>query len=291
MADDLEVSPGTGGQGDQPPGSPAGGGAKKSDAGADELKSLRAEVDRLKKSNEQLTESERYWAGLARRGGAGEEDGEDDLDDAEPEAKPTAKGKRRAEPEPDEDDLDDPAKFVDALSAKGPKVLDAVLRKRGFLTAEGAAKLVQDAIQRERHSMSTDAELVTRFPDLKDAESELSQETGRIFREAVKRDPAAKRSAAALLMAAELAEFRLAQKAAKTKAQPAREDDDERETERRRRVEAQQGARGTRGRAEVEDEPDDDYLGPQAQAVIAALGVKPERYLDERRKQREHGRG
>lgn len=254
-----------------------GGGAK----GKDEAATLREEIAQLRKTNQQLTESERYWAERAQ----GRSD-DDELDDESADDAPAPK-----QPAGDDDgeDLDDPKIFVDALAERGPKAIAQWLKKNGYVTAAEAEGLAQktasQAVAKARQALAQDSELMSEFPELKDSESALFQETGKVYRAMVKRDPGLKKSPAALYQAAETAKLRL-QVAAKAKAAPDedQEPDDYRERDRRSRVAAQQGDRG-RGRSSFEEDAS-DAIGPQAKEVMEALGVSEDEYKAEKKKMR-----
>ena len=127
-------------------------------------------------------------------------------------------------------------------------------------------------------------DLVTKFPELQDAESELFKATGKIYREMVEADPGLKRSPAALGIAAKQAKLTLdlAKKAALG-------DDNLAESRRLQRIAAQAGDRGARAGATDFEGGDDDAIGPEAQRIIAQLarfGVTEKGFVEERRKMR-----
>ena len=271
-----DVLPVADSQQDAPADSPDKGGGKEKGTGKekDDLGEARAEIARLRKSNEQLTESERYWAQRAS-GAAGDGDDEDGAG---------GKAKASAEPDDDDEDLDDPGKFVDELSAKGPRAIQKWLKREGYVTRSEAedlaVKKAGEAVSVARAGLTQDAELMQRFPDLKNAESELFEATGKAYREMVARDPAMKKSPGALFAAAELATERM-----KAQGRDATGGADDRERERQARVRAQQGDRGRRTAAAM-DERADDSMGPEAKHIAAAMGVSDADYMSERSKLR-----
>ncbi len=109
---------------------------------------------------------------------------------------------------------------------------------------------------------------MSEFPELKDQSSELFKATAIRYQKAVAMDPSAKKTPAALYLAADAARESLKRTAPK----PRNEDEDdyrpETESERRQRARAQDSR--PRGRGEVET---DDMLGSEAKQVIAAMGI------------------
>jgi hypothetical protein len=266
-----------------PPGEP-GKGAAASPAGAgagagkekDEAASLREEIARLTKTNQQLTESERFWADKAQA----------KPDPGEPEAKP-ARGKAADTDE----DLDDPAAFVEALSTKGPKAIAQYLKKAGYITRDEAEELAtkssRAAVAVARASLTQDAELVGQYPELKDEKSELFKATGEIYRHMVKRDPKMKDSPAALMQAAETAKLRAELKAAKEGKASVKPDGDDAETRRQERIDAQSGSRGRRSSAAFDGDEDDDTMGPETKTLLKAFsryGVTEENFKAEKKR-------
>src|SRR5512143_1076107 len=232
------------------------------------------ELERLREENRLLQQSERFWQQRA----AGRKDGdeetpeeppEDDLDVSDLVAEEEDGKKTEQEQTPDE--------FIDELSKLGPKAIEKALERAGFIRKADVAaitkEIAQRIVNRERGRMTSDAELISRFPDLRDQKSELYQETSKRFRAAVARDPKAKNSPVTLFLAAEAAELALGQGRRKPREEgydDYREGREE-EYERRRRVEAQQGDRGRGGRSG--DYGDDDDWGPEARRIVSAVGV------------------
>lgn len=238
----------------------------------------KAQLEALTRSLGEAQGDAKYWAGVARTGaGAGR-----------PAAEPPA-GEDEQEIEVDESEFldpdaltglldgDTPEKLVDEIAANGVEAL----RKRGFVTAaeaqriavqkatEVANRVAKSVVSTERNKNATDRQIVGNYPDLQNPESELFQETAKIYREAVAMDPNAKKSPAALMLAA---------KAAKTIID-ARHSAQETEEERLERVEAQGGPRG-RGR----DTAGNDYMGPETTEILRQMGVSTDDFKVEREK-------
>lgn len=233
----------------------------------------KAELDALRRDRDEARGSERYWANLAR-GNAGT-------------AEPAAEAEEEIEIDPNEfldtdaatgllpDDT--PEKLVDEIARDGVKALS----KRGFVSAaeaqriavekatEIAGKVARQIVNNERVKAVSDNVLLTNFPELKDAKSELYQETAKIYREAVAMDPNAAKSPAALFLAAKSAKQTL----------DAKRDPEEDEEERLLRVSAQDGR--TRGRRETAA---DDLIGPEAESILKQMGITPEAFKEEKAK-------
>lgn len=257
------------------PGSPDKGGK-----GADETKALREEIAQLKRTNSELSVSERHWAELARGRNEPEpvvEEEEDDLD---------------ADPELGDDDT--PEKLVDEFSAKGIKALE----RRGLMTKKAAremaekiaTKIVTEKLGQARAEMTQDQAIVGEFPELKDPESELFKATAKEFKSIVKLDPKLKDSPGALMMAARMAKLNLkpAKAADRDPDDPdfVDEDDDVDPRERRRleRVAAQSGDRGRRRTSDDGSDPDGaPVIGPETRQLLAAMKISPEDYEKSRR--------
>lgn len=270
MPEEFEV-PAAGESGEQPQAKPAGSGddAGKGKGGNDDAKALRDEIAALKRQNQELADSERYWADQARavgkKGGKTEADPDDEGEE---------------EPEDDEED-DDADKVVEDFSAKGIRALT----KRGLITAKQAkeliakeaAKIAREIVGTEAAKLRQDADLVQKYPELSDKDSDLFKRTAEVFKEMVADDPSLKKSPKALMMAARTAKAEL-------RATQGRGEEDRLEKVRR-----QSGERGSRGRS-MADGDDDDSIGPQTRAVLSELasyGVTEEGF----KKQRQSVRG
>lgn len=231
----------------------------------------KAEWESTRRESQERDEAAKYWAGVARSGGGRPpqeqvEEPADDLDANEFLDENAADGLEG----------DTPDKLVDDFAAKGVSALKA----RGFITAadaqklavEVAAKVTRELIGRERQKITSDTRIMSEFPELKDQSSELFKATARIYQAAVAMDPNAKRTPAALFLAAQAA------KAGLKPAQPRRDGDDEYqpegESERRRRAASQDGR--PRGRGPVDEH--DDMLGDEARSVIKAFGISEDEF-------------
>lgn len=278
--EELELNLGVGG--DEPaPRPPAAPPAKEGSNGKapkqpDELAELRKQFDALRKQNEELAASERYWAEQARGRGKPEPDPEE-----EPE-----------EPEDDDPELTDdtPDKLVDDFSTKGVEALV----KRGVLTKKAAREIIRKEAEKVARQIvdtrvrqvTEDSKLMTEFPELNDPESELYKATQKIYRGLVAEDPALRKSVGALKMAARQAKLELKIQARAN----GRGDEDERVN----RIKAQNGDRGDRYSGGFED--DGDSLPPQAAEIMAAfaqVGVKDldeDHFREQMRRGRENGR-
>lgn len=254
------------------PGAPAG-----ADKGLgitkEELAILRADNARYEKTNKELMTTSDYWAEQARLGRRSPESAEPIVENDDP----------------DYDENEDSAAFVDDLSTKGIKALE----KRGVMTkkatkamiAEEATKIAReiarDAVGKARTSMTQDAELVSQFPELRDEKSELHVETKKIFATAVAKDPSLKNSPTALMMAAENARNRIAARGGDRATVG-----DDTEQARQRRIREQSGDGGRR-RGEGFAEEDDDSIGPEARNMLSQMsrfGVSDKEYQSERKK-------
>lgn len=260
-------------------------------AGKDEVTISKAELDSLRRERDEARQSERDWANMARRNNAPapqpvveEEEGLDPADYTDID-EPQVKG-------------DTPEKLVDDLAAEGA----AALGKRGFITAadakrmavEIAAKVTRELIGRERSKMASDATIMAEFPDLKDQKSELWAETAKRYQRAVAMDPNAKKTPAALYLAAEAARESLKAKNAGRRREDDDDDDNYRgerepEEDRRRRADSQDAR--PRGRQAADDM--EDMLGSEARQIAKAMGVSDAEFKASRKElgdQRPRGR-
>lgn len=242
----------------------------------------KAELESMRRERDEARESERYWAERARAGSrpaepAGEpESDEDPTEFIDPD-------------QPDGIEGDTAEKLIEELQAKGVKAL----RDRGFVTAaqankmatETALKVSRELIGRERQKITSDATLMNEFPDLRNPESELFKETAKHYQRAVAMDPNAKKTPAALYLAAAAARESL-----KVEKPIRRTQDEDRyredEADRRQRASSQDG-RG-RGRGDVDDR--DDMLGDEARQVIRSMGITEEEFIASRKATGKTGR-
>lgn len=238
----------------------------------------RAEFDRVNRELNEARESEKFWANRAK-GGAKEPVPEPE-DETDPADFVDNSGDKELEGDTAE-------KLVDELSTQGIKAL----QRRGFVTAADARKIAaevgvkvaQTLIERTTTKLATDNRLMSAFPELSDEKSEMFKATATIYRELVEMDPGAKKTPATLFAAARVAKAQLkaAEKPEKKARQAEADDEDdvydrvEDESDRRRRVAAQDGSRGGRG-PRVDD--DNDSMGPAAKKIAAAMGLTDDEY-------------
>ena len=230
----------------------------------------KAELEGLRRENQERGEAARYWAGVARTSNG---NGAAPAEAAgEPEYELDASEFLDADA-PDGLTDDTPEKLVDEFAAQGVNAL----KKRGFITAadaqriavEAAGKVAQVIMGRERQKRVTDDQLLGQFPELRDQNSELFKETAKIYREAVTMDPSAKKTPAALFLSAKAAKQMIT----------SRGPNDEDEQDRLDRINAQDGR--TRGRTQVQH---DDLLGEEAKTIISAMGISEDDYKAEKAK-------
>lgn len=229
----------------------------------------RQQAESLTRERDESRQSEKYWAGLARNGNQHQPAPiEHDLPDASEFMDPE-------EPLPGVDD-DTPEKFVDDFAKSG----SAAIARRGFVTAAQAQKMATDAAIKVSSQMigannqrtSSDQAILTEFGDLKNPESALYKETAVRYQRAIKMDPGAAKTPAALYLAAEGARDVLK---AREASKPKPDTDEEPESERRHRADSQDGR--TRSRGASDDAPS-DMLGPEASAIIKGMGITEAEY-------------
>jgi hypothetical protein len=229
----------------------------------------KSEAESLRRERDESRASERAWADIAR-------------------------GTRQAPPAPVEQELPDASEFLDPEETHGgveddtperfvddfAKSGSAAISKRGFVTRAEAIKMATDAaikvsndlIGRNNQRTSSDQAILTEFGDLKNPESALYKETAIRYQRAIKMDPGAAKTPAALYLAAEGARDVLkAREASKPKADP---DEAEDETDRQHRAASQDGR--TRSRGASDDAT--DMLGPEANAIIKGFGITEAEY-------------
>jgi hypothetical protein len=229
------------GAGAAPPagsGQPAGGGA----AGAD-LAALQKENEALKT---RVTESERaaeYWHGKATAPG---------------EKKPAAPA---ADPEPEVDVLE--------LATKGGKEFEKFLtgwaKKNGFVSADE----VRNTVNSKASEMVKEQELVGRYPDLKDRDSDFFKATAAAY--GVLKEQGVP-EAQAMEIAAERTELSFMRSGKiKTSQQKTEDEKAEREKQRLARIAAQGGDRG--GGRTPEPEEGDEEITPAEEKIIRGMLV------------------
>lgn len=243
------------------PGEPAEGQGKD-----DKVTIDRTQYESLQRELKEAKQSEQSWARIARNGNAPlaeetaveteeELDGSAFLDDADIDIPAD----------------DTPEKVVADFSAKGAKAL----QERGFVTGkearriavEAAAAVSKELIGRERTKLTTDAQLMNEFPELKDQNSELFKETAARFQKAVAIDKRSAKNPGALYLAAQAAKDSIEAK----RAVRSRSDENELEDETDRRLRARSQDSRPSGRREIED--DEDMFGPEARNVAKLMGV------------------
>ena len=220
-------------------------------------------VAALERELAESRESEKYWSGLARSGSGSRTPA------PEPEPEPEEDGSEFLDDSVENQSVegDTPEKLIDEFASEGVKAL----AKRGFITAKDAQKIAVDTamkvsqsmIARERGKMDTDSKILGEFPELKDQTSELFKETAKRYQKAVAMDPNAKKTPAALYLAADAAKEAI-------KYRSRRDDpDDEPESDRRRRADSQDAR--PRGRSTSDD--GDDMMGSEARQIIRQMGI------------------
>lgn len=224
----------------------------------------RAQAEGLQRERDESRASERAWADIARNNGSRQQPApvEHELPDASEFMDPE-------EPLPGVDD-DTPEKFVDDFAKSG----SAAIARRGFVTRAEAIKMATDAaikvsndlIGRNNQRTSSDQAILTEFGDLKNPESALYKETAVRYQRAIKMDPGAAKTPAALYLAAEGARDVLK---AREASKPPVADEGEDETDRQHRAASQDGR--TRSRGQADDAL--DMIGPQAREVIKGFGI------------------
>lgn len=240
----------------------------------------KAELDSLNRRLDEAQHDAKYWAGIAKTGAgavghepAGEVEEELNLDTTDLLDPDSPTGLL-----PD----DTPEKLVDEIASHGVEAL----RRRGFISkaeaeriavdkaTEVAARVTREIVGQERTKVVSDNKLLGDFPDLRNPQSELFKETAAIYREAVAMDPAAKKTPAALYLAAKAAKQIIDARGG-----------GEQEQERLDRINAQDGR--TRGRQSATS---DDLLGPEASTIIQQMGITEAEYKAEQAKLGGQGR-
>lgn len=161
-------------------------------------------------------------------------------------------------PEP-EDETD----VLDAITTKGAKGLDEILAKRGFVRRDEAERMVNTRAAQ----FSTENDLMTEYPDLRNKQSEFFRSTAQFFGELKAQGVP---EATAMRMAAERAEL-AGIKAGKVKT-PAQRTEDTRQS----RIKAQAGDRNAPHTPEGSE--GDDELTDNERRICAAMGITEEAY-------------
>jgi hypothetical protein len=276
---------------EKPAGGDGGGGKGK---GSDETVTIsKTELEAMRRETSELRQSTRdlmdIFRATGRRGAAVEPEETEEEEGIDP-------NEFVDEDAPDgEVEGDTPEKLVDEIAAQGVKALS----KRGYVTVkdaqriavEAANKVARQIVGRERQKITSDAQIMSEFPDLKDKNSELFKETARRYQKAVSLDPNAKKTPATLYMAAEAAQEALKGKNGGRGGR--RDEDDDRgydgedEEDRRARVSSQDSR--PRGRARVDD--DEDMIGDQAREVMRQMGISDDEFTAARKVTGGGGRG
>lgn len=209
---------------------------------------LQREIDVLKSQVGEHQRTAEFWHGKATaRDGA---------------PKPAAP----AEPEEEED-------ILDLITTRGAKGLDALLKKRGFVSATE----VDARVDSKARQLTKEAQLVDQYPDLKKKDSEFfkltAQHYGTLKGAGMAED-------LAMETAAEKAELQLLREG-KLKTAPQRAEEATREADRLARISAQGGERN--GRGGDPGEGDDELTPEQRTAAIRLLagnGVTEEQAIE-----------
>lgn len=169
------------------------------------------------------------------------------------------------EPEPEPEDNTD---ILDLLATQGAKGFDAYMQKRGYVTIKKAEEMVRGHVDAKGNQLSTEAELLANYPDLRDKSSEFFRQTainyGELTRQGVA-EPLAMKLAA---QQTELQGFRSGK--VKTPAEKT-------EAARVARIKAQSGDRAANRTADSGEE--DDSLTDQEKHICVAMGITEEAYI------------
>ncbi len=259
------------------PTSPAKGQEKPKEQPIDpkEFRAMQVRLTEQDRRIQELTESERYWSDRARGGAAPEP--EETPDPEDPEDEPQVRD-------------DKPEKLVDDISNKGIQALV----ERGVITRKQAKeliakevekqarKVVEEVVGRERTKLTVDAEIMTKYPELRDEKSPLFAKTRDIYKEVVRRNPAKANDPEALLDAAERA--RLTLEIESLKSGRSAEHEEEPEPAERNRQDRIRAQASDRGRRSSEFEADDSRLGDEAREVIRQMGITEDDFRDSRQR-------
>jgi hypothetical protein len=162
--------------------------------------------------------------------------------------------------EPPEDDDKAVAAFLDDVNAHGFKAIDAHMKRRGYISKDEAAKLIQD----EARGLMMNAKLQENYPELADKTSDLFKQTAEEYSNLENSGiPKSHRTA----LAVERAELTL-RRQGKWK-------DPEDEEERRRHIDSQNGSKGSRKTHESEPVT----LTAREQSWAKEWGLAPEDVL------------
>jgi hypothetical protein len=206
---------------------------------AEEIAAIKAENEALKGKAAEHERAAQFWYEQAKGG----------------EKQPEAEAAPGSDDEPD---------VLDLITSKGVKGLDELLAKRGYVRQDQ----VEATVNARAAQLSAEAQLVKDYPDLGKKDSEFFKATAAEYGELKKAkipevlamQIAAERTELAFLRAGKL----------KTPQQAKDEERANRETERRARIAAQSGDRGSRA-ADIEDS--DELTPEQNQAAMMLVGL------------------
>lgn len=177
-------------------------------------------------------------------------------------AKTPAAAAKAAEPEDDTD-------VLEAITTGGAKGFDALAKKRGFIQRDE----VQHLIDTRAQALTKEQDLIGRFPDLKNKNSEFFRATALHYGDLVK---AGTPQSVAMELAADKAELDL-MRTGKIKPAGSEPTKAEKETARLARIAAQSPSAG--GRRPAAAEEDEDTLTPEQIHIADSMGVSHEAYL------------
>jgi hypothetical protein len=173
-------------------------------------------------------------------------------------------------------EAEDTTDLLDLIGTKGAKGLDDYLKAKGFVKGSDVAAAVNTKAQ----EISREAGVVGRFPELKDQNSEMFKATARHFAELEAEGIKGTRATevATAMAYAELLEAGKITPRGKKAAEPnaGGTDDDQRESDRLRRVRAQEGDNGRRTGGGGGGK--DDELDPVQKRMVEAFGITEEAY-------------
>jgi hypothetical protein len=177
-----------------------------------------------------------------------------------------------ADPEPEPEDNTD---ILDLLATQGAKGFDAFMRKRGYVSQKEVEATVRATVEAKGAQLSTEAELLSNYPDLRNKDSEFFRMTalnyGELKNQGVPEHLAMKLAA----QQAELQGIRSGK--VKTPAQVATETAAEKEAARLARIKAQSGERQARTADGIGEEGDDELTAAEKH-ICVAMGISEDAY-------------
>jgi hypothetical protein len=165
--------------------------------------------------------------------------------------------------------------ILDILATQGAKGFDAFMRKRGYVQQAE----VDATVNAKGQQLSTEAELLANYPDLKDHSSDFFRATAANYGELRKQGVS---DALAMKLGAQQAQLEgFKSGRVKTPTQVAADTAATKEAARIARVKAQSGDRTAPGRTTegVGDEGDGDELTPEQKHICAQMGISEESYI------------